>query len=177
IYTGFHRTGTMFACEPEAVVPDVICLGKALSGGFPISACVGRAAVMDAWPESDGEALHTSTFLGHPVGCAMALESIRLHEAPETAAQVAACAAHLEGMLAGRTGGGLTAVRGRGAMWGVEFEQPGAGAAIARKLLAEGILVLPAGQHGEVLAFTPPFAANAEEVQFLGEQLTRLTGR
>ena len=53
IYTGFHRTGRMFACEREGVVPDLVCLGKAMSGGFPVSACVGRAEVMDAWPESD----------------------------------------------------------------------------------------------------------------------------
>src|SRR5436190_2247543 len=77
IYTGFGRTGAWFACEHEEVVPDLICLGKAMSGGFPISACVGRADVMNrAWPRSHGEALHTSTFLGHPVGCAMALAQI-----------------------------------------------------------------------------------------------------
>ena len=78
IYTGFGRTGKWFACEHTATVPDVICLGKALTGGFPLSACVGRADVMDAaWPASAGEAMHTSTFLGHPVGCAMALAQIR----------------------------------------------------------------------------------------------------
>ena len=76
ILTGFYRTGALFACDHEGVVPDLICLGKALSGGFPISACVGKASVMDAWPVSAGEALHTSTFLGHPVGCAMALEAL-----------------------------------------------------------------------------------------------------
>ena len=78
IYTGFGRTGKWFACEHSGVVPDVICLGKALTGGFPLSACVGRANVMDAaWPPSRGEAIHTSTFLGHPVGCAMALAQIQ----------------------------------------------------------------------------------------------------
>jgi acetylornithine/succinyldiaminopimelate/putrescine aminotransferase len=77
IYTGFGRTGKWFACEHNSVVPDIICLGKALTGGFPLSACVGRADVMDAaWPASQGEAIHTSTFLGHPVGCAMALAQI-----------------------------------------------------------------------------------------------------
>ena len=61
----------------SGVVPDLICLGKALTGGFPLSACVGRADLMDAaWPPSTGEAIHTSTFLGHPVGCAMALAQI-----------------------------------------------------------------------------------------------------
>ena len=78
IYTGFGRTGKWFACEHSGTVPDVICLGKALTGGFPLSACVGRADLMDAaWPPSSGEAIHTSTFLGHPVGCAMALAQIK----------------------------------------------------------------------------------------------------
>src|SRR5262249_17228329 len=78
IFTGFGRTGAWFACEHGDTVPDVICLGKALTGGFPLSVCVGRADLMDqAWPESTGEAIHTSTFLGHPVGCAMALAQIR----------------------------------------------------------------------------------------------------
>ena len=77
IYTGFGRTGKWFACEHARAVPDLICLGKALTGGFPLSACVGRAELMDAaWPASTGEAIHTSTFLGHPVGCAMALAQI-----------------------------------------------------------------------------------------------------
>jgi 4-aminobutyrate aminotransferase-like enzyme len=69
VFTGFGRTGKWFACEHSATVPDIICLGKALTGGFPLSACVGRAGIMDAaWPRSTGEAIHTSTFLGHPVG-------------------------------------------------------------------------------------------------------------
>jgi acetylornithine/succinyldiaminopimelate/putrescine aminotransferase len=77
IYTGFGRTGKWFASEHVEVAPDLICVGKALSGGFPISACIGNAKWMDkAWPESTGEAIHTSTFLGHPVGCAMALANI-----------------------------------------------------------------------------------------------------
>src|SRR6185369_14413893 len=77
IYTGFGRTGKWFACEHSGAVPDLICLGKALTGGFPLSACVGRADIMDtAWPASTGEAIHTSTFLGHPVGCAMALANV-----------------------------------------------------------------------------------------------------
>src|ERR1035437_8534145 len=77
IYTGFGRTGKWFACEHTGVMPDLICLGKALTGGFPLSACVGRADLIDAaWPASTGEAIHTSTFLGHPVGCAMALAQI-----------------------------------------------------------------------------------------------------
>src|SRR4029434_9711745 len=88
IYTGFNRTGALFACDHFDVIPDLVCLGKALTGGFPLSACVGRADLMDAWPLSAGEALHTSTFLGHPVGCAMALASLVQHADPKIATHV-----------------------------------------------------------------------------------------
>ncbi|MGZ8940398.1 MAG: aspartate aminotransferase family protein, partial [Limisphaerales bacterium] len=78
IYTGFGRTGHWFACERTKSVPDLVCVGKGLTSGFPLSACIGRSAVMDAaWPPSTGEAIHTSTFLGHPVGCAMALANFK----------------------------------------------------------------------------------------------------
>ncbi len=97
IYTGFNRSGALFACERnEAVVPDLICLGKGLTSGFPLSACVGRSDVMDAWPESAGEALHTSTYLGHPVGCGMALASISEHLREETSRLVADSSATLD---------------------------------------------------------------------------------
>ncbi len=76
ILTGFGRTGMMFAVENEGVLPDVICVGKALAGGFPLSATIGARAVMDAWPPSAGEALHTSTYLGNPMGCAAALANL-----------------------------------------------------------------------------------------------------
>ncbi|HYE77399.1 MAG TPA: aspartate aminotransferase family protein, partial [bacterium] len=76
IYTGCGRTGTWFACDAEGVVPDLLCIGKGLSSGFPISACIGTPGTMAGWPESTGEALHTYTFLGHPLGCAMAIASL-----------------------------------------------------------------------------------------------------
>ena len=67
IYTGFGRTGTPFAFQDDSLEgerPDLLCVGKALGGGFPISACLGTAEVMDAWGGSKGEAIHTQTFLG-----------------------------------------------------------------------------------------------------------------
>ena len=118
IYTGFNRTGRLFACEESGVVPDLICLGKALTGGFPLSACVGRAEVMDAWPESTGEALHTSTFLGHPVGCAMALASIAEHMKPGIAAGVRDTGARFKAALRAIDSPLIGDVRGRGLMLG-----------------------------------------------------------
>jgi len=77
--------------EHSGVVPDLLCIGKALTNGFPLSACIGLPDVMAAWPSSDGEAIHTSTFLGHPVGCAMALaqiEEIEKRDLPQRSARL-----------------------------------------------------------------------------------------
>lgn len=177
IYTGFHRTGRFFACEHSGVVPDIICLGKALSGGFPISACVGRAEVMDAWPLSGGEALHTSTTLGNPLGCAMALASIAEHRKPETAERAILAGRRLEAALRELKSPRIAEVRGIGAMLGVELvdsqgRPDGALAgAIMRWGLAEGLILLGGGPHGNVLSFSPPFGVNEEEIAFLREKL------
>ena len=76
IFTGFGRTGAWFAVDRESVVPDILCIGKAMGSGLPISATAGRAEIMNAWPESSGEALHTSTYLGNPLACAAAIATI-----------------------------------------------------------------------------------------------------
>lgn len=164
ILTGFHRAGTLFACELEGVVPDVICLGKALSGGFPISACVGKAEIMDAWPESTGEALHTSTFLGHPVGCAMALEALRLHREPSTQEQVRQTERLLEARLRALDASFVRGVRGRGVLWGLELDSGARTGRIIGELLRAGYLALPCGPDGSVLSLTPAFGIEAEEI-------------
>ena len=67
IQSGMGRSGRWFACEHDDVIPDLLCVGKALGGGFPISACIGTPEVMGAWGHSTGEALHTQTFWGTPL--------------------------------------------------------------------------------------------------------------
>ncbi len=167
IYTGFWRTGKMFACEWEGVVPDLICLGKALSGGFPISVCVGRAEVMDAWPESGGEALHTSTFLGNPMGCAMALEAIRRYRAPEMEDLAREAAGKLESELRKLESLDMVSeVRGRGLMKGVEMDSGDRVLDLTKAMLRAGVVVLPDGPKGDVLAMTPPLGISSEEICF-----------
>jgi|TARA_B110000037_G_scaffold220861_1_gene289994 acetylornithine/succinyldiaminopimelate/putrescine aminotransferase len=172
IYSGFHRSGKWFACEWDEVVPDLICLGKALSSGFPISACVGKEDVMDQWPESSGEALHTSTFLGHPVGCAMALKSLDILARPETIEIVARASMNLKKALHDLHHDGLVEVRGRGLMVGLELEQ-NAGKLLA-ELLSEGLIFLADGPAGNVLSFTPPFVISDEEIEFAVGKVSRL---
>ena len=142
IYTGFGRTGRWFACEHSGVVPDVICLGKALTGGFPLSACVARAEIMDrAWPKSAGEAIHTSTFLGHPVGCAMALAQIG--EIAKLVPRAAELGAFLLDLLKELR---CVEARGLGLMAGVELALPTeACVGIIQRLLHRGFIFLPEG--------------------------------
>jgi 4-aminobutyrate aminotransferase-like enzyme len=166
IYTGFGRTGKWFACEHTHVVPDLICLGKALTGGFPLSACVGRADVMDAaWPASEGEAIHTSTFLGHPVGCAMALAQIEEIKRLNLVEQSARLGAVLLGQLAAFPAPGSplrVSVRGLGLMAGLELRRadntPATADSIAalKELLKCGYIFLPEGEHANIISFTPP---------------------
>jgi len=174
IYTGLGRTGRWFACEHSAVVPDMICLGKALTGGFPLSACVGRADLMDAaWPPSTGEAIHTSTFLGHPVGCAMALAQIKELEIQGLISRSATLGKRLRGMLAGLMAAPKVrlAVRGLGLLAGVELRRADGSPAtqatlkIIKKMLHRGYILLPEGEHANVISFTPPLTISHRELQ------------
>ncbi len=183
IYTGFHRTGRRFACDRWNVQPDLICLGKALTSGFPLAACVGRAAIMDAaWPESTGEALHTSTFLGNPLGCRMALTSLELLEAQPWSERVEKLGHHLDQ--------GLRKLKEQSARWGWthglglmrglevldESGRPDAARAgqIVEAMLARGIILLSGGIGQNVLSFTPPFVITEEEIDFALNQLGEL---
>ncbi|NBV23503.1 MAG: aspartate aminotransferase family protein [Proteobacteria bacterium] len=183
IYTGFGRTGKWFACEHSGVVPDLICLGKALTGGFPLSACVGQAEVMDAaWPASSGEAIHTSTFLGHPVGCAMALENlaeIRRLKLVERSAQVGAWLGRQLSKVQGPKSKVICRARGVGLMQGIELVRPNGSPAttaslgIIKRLLHRGFILLPEGEHANVIGFTPPLTISQRDLQ---RALTALTG-
>jgi 4-aminobutyrate aminotransferase-like enzyme len=148
----------MFAHEHFGVVPDLLCLGKALGGGMPISACLAPARVMDAWPPSEGEAIHTSTFLGHPVACAAALAFLDVL-VDEGLAERARVLGKL--LLTGLTRGlegvdEVVEVRGRGLLIGIELAAAGSAVAIAERALRAGLILLPAGERGEVLELAPP---------------------
>ncbi len=195
IYTGFGRTGKWFACEHSAVIPDIICLGKALAGGFPISACVGRAALMDmAWPPSTGEAIHTSTFLGNPVGCAMALAQIAEIKRRDLVTQsgrkgrallalLGRLQAEVSPALKSRHCGVLRLeARGMGLLAGLELRTSGGKPATqvaidaVTAMLHRGFILLPEGEHANVISFTPPLTIEvrhlAVTVKALGEALS-----
>jgi 4-aminobutyrate aminotransferase-like enzyme len=164
VYTGFGRTGRWFACEHEGVVPDLLCAAKGLASGMPLSACVGRAEVMDAWPVSRGEALHTQTFLGHPPACAAALACLEVlaeEKWVEHAAETGAAALHFLRERAGHHAG-IREIRGRGLMIGIECDTPERALRAVASALRRGVILLPSGDDGRVLSVTPPLPIDRE---------------
>jgi 4-aminobutyrate aminotransferase-like enzyme len=166
IYSGFCRSGRWFACEHWGVTPDLVCVGKAMAGGFPTSACIGRAAVMDSWPESNGEAIHTSTFLGNPLGCAAALASISEMKRMKLDKR----SRELGKWLATRLEK-IGQVRGKGLMLGLEV---GDAVPLVEKLLQRGVLALPEGDHNQILGLTPPLVITEQQLNHCLDVLTEL---
>jgi 4-aminobutyrate aminotransferase/(S)-3-amino-2-methylpropionate transaminase len=161
IQTGFARTGDMFACDHEGVVPDLVTTAKALGGGLPIAGVTGRAELMDA--------VHAGglggTYGGNPVACAAALAVVETIEADDlvgAARRIEAVMLPRLQALAARYGQ-VGDVRGRGAMLAVELVTPGTttpapavAAAVSRACHAAGVLTLTCGTFGNVLRFLPP---------------------
>jgi 4-aminobutyrate aminotransferase/(S)-3-amino-2-methylpropionate transaminase len=163
VQTGFARTGAMFACEEEGVVPDLIVTAKGIAGGLPLSAVTGRADIMDA-PHVGGLG---GTYGGNPLACAAALaviETIETENLADRARKIGSVMLeHLRALQADddRIGD----VRGRGAMIAVELVVPGSTdpdaeltARIAKAAHANGLIVLTCGTHGNVLRFLPPLS-------------------
>jgi 4-aminobutyrate aminotransferase-like enzyme len=166
IYTGYGRTGTMFACERENVVPDILCIGKAIAGGVPFSAAIGRPAVIDAWPRSEGEALHTATFLGNPLACAAALAVLDVFERDGIVARAARRDPQMRALLAPlRRHATVTDVRGIGMLWAIEFTDGGVANRVVRAGLQRGLILLQSGVDGTSITLAPPLTIEDDQLE------------
>jgi 4-aminobutyrate aminotransferase/(S)-3-amino-2-methylpropionate transaminase len=161
VQTGFARTGDMFACQREGVVPDLIVTAKGIAGGLPLSAVTGRAEIMDA-PHVGGLG---GTYGGNPLACAAALAAIETIEADGLVAR----ARSIERLMKDRLhriqadDDRIGDVRGRGAMIAVELvhagtaePDPGLAREVAAAAHQQGVIVLTCGTYGNVLRFLPP---------------------
>jgi 4-aminobutyrate aminotransferase / (S)-3-amino-2-methylpropionate transaminase / 5-aminovalerate transaminase len=158
IWTGMGRTGSMLAIDP--VTPDIVCLGKALGGGVPISACVGRARVMEAWGGHGGTRIHTGTHFGSPPACAAALATIEKIASEGLLAQASEKGKAWRAALVQACGDAVV-VRGSGMMVGVQLADGATALATARALLARGFIVLTGGPGGATLTLSPPLTIDA----------------
>jgi 4-aminobutyrate aminotransferase/(S)-3-amino-2-methylpropionate transaminase len=167
VQTGFARTGALFACEHEGVVPDVIVTAKGIAGGLPLAAVTGTAAIMNS--------VHAGglggTYGGNPIACAAALAAIETIHADGLLSR----ARWIEDLMKQRLralqsiDSRIGEVRGRGAMIAVELVQAGTltpdaalTAAVAAEARRNGVIVLTCGTHGNVLRFLPPLTIDED---------------
>ncbi len=176
VLTGLGRCGAMLASERVGLEPDIVCVGKTLGGGIPISACLARRDVMDAWPESRGEAIHTSTFLGHPIACAAALAVLHTIETERVFDRARELGSRMLELLDSELASepGVVDVRGLGALIGIELAGDSLAVRVAEAALREGLILLPAGDRGHVLELTPPVILSDEQMNYACGALCRL---
>lgn len=153
IWTGLGRSGAILASVEEGTVPDLVCLGKSLGGGLPISACIGSAEVMEAWArEPDKLVVHTATFHGAPLACATALAFLETLQNEELDVRTKTLGEALRRELAHIPG--VAEVRGRGLMVGIRLDEAEV-PIVQRALLEAGYLTTLGGRAGEILVLTP----------------------
>ncbi len=164
IQTGLGRTGKLFAYLHEGILPDVLVLGKALSGGFyPVSAMIAREDVMAVFKPGD----HGSTFGGNPLGCAVAIAALEVIESENLAERAARLGEMVFARLAKLDSPHVADVRGKGLMVGIELNT--AARPFCEALWARGVLCKET--HHKTIRFAPPLVVSDEDLMWAVEQL------
>jgi adenosylmethionine-8-amino-7-oxononanoate aminotransferase len=175
IFTGFGRTGGMFACTSSGVVPDIVTLSKALTGGtMGLAATIANRRVFDGfWSDDPAHALmHGPTFMANPLACAAANASLDLFETEDRLGQVAAIAAGLEeGLGPCRTIPGINDVRILGAIGVVELDHLSDPKALQRRCVEAGVWVRP---FRNIVYLTPSFTIGADDLAMLTGTIRRV---
>jgi adenosylmethionine-8-amino-7-oxononanoate aminotransferase len=177
VFTGFGRTGSMFACEQAGVVPDIICLSKALTGGtMALAATVATTEVFEAFLSDDPAfaLMHGPTFMANPLACAAANASLDLFETEPRLAQVAHMAKRLEqGLKPCRRLAGVVDVRVMGGVGVVQLAQPPDRDALRCAFLDRGVWVRP---FGDIVYLAPAFILSDDELDQLTQALEDVVG-
>jgi adenosylmethionine-8-amino-7-oxononanoate aminotransferase len=177
IMTGFGRTGTMFACQQAGVVPDIITLSKALTGGtLPLAATIASAPVFGSFLSDDPEAclMHGPTYTGNALACAAANASLDLFESEPRLAQVARIEGELSEGLASCAGlDGVVDVRARGAIGVVQLETLDDPTWLRDRFVERGVWIRP---FRDIVYVMPPFVATSEDIAVLTGAITDVVG-
>ncbi|MDO5604386.1 MAG: aspartate aminotransferase family protein [Paracoccus sp. (in: a-proteobacteria)] len=190
VMCGMGRTGTIFACEQEGVVPDILTIAKGLGGGYqPVGAVMLSARIRDAFADGSGLFQHGHTYLGHPVAMAAADKVVEIMSRPGLMAHVADMGARLDGALRDLLGDhpNIGDIRGRGLFRGVELVADRAQktpldadlkthARIKRAAMARGLACYPMGgtidgRRGDHILLAPPYIISAAETDELATRL------
>ena len=167
IQSGLGRTGKLFAYEHEGIRPDVVIVGKALSGGFyPVSAVLASREIMGIFNPGD----HGSTFGGNPLGCAVARAALRVLMQEKLVERSAELGAYFLGLLQTLRSTDLKEVRGKGLWIGIELHSPAR--AYCEALKDEGILCKET--HDRVIRIAPPLIIQREEIDWAFERIRKV---
>lgn len=165
IFTGFGRTGSMFACEEAGVVPDIMCVGKALTGGtVGLAATVARGHVFEAFLSDDPAAalMHGPTYMANPLACAAANASLDLFETEPRLAQIGALEQQMIRELEPcRTLNGVKDVRVKGAIGVVELDDGRGRDWMKQRFVEEGVWLRP---FGDIVYLTPPYIIDEDDL-------------
>ena len=177
IFTGFGRTGAMFACELAGVVPDIVTLSKALTGGtMALSACVVSRDLFAQFQSDDPlhALMHGPTFMANPLACAAALASLDLFAREDRLAQARAIEARLTtGLAPSRALPGVVDVRCLGAIGVVELDRIADLAALRRAFVDQGVWIRPIRN---IVYLTPALTIGAAELDALCDAVVRVVG-
>ena len=169
IQTGFGRTGKLFAFEHENIRPDVVTVGKALSGGlYPVSAMLSSKEVMDVFRPGD----HGSTFGGNPLGCAVAMAALDVLEDEKLVENSKELGDYLLAELKKIDSEHIKEVRGKGLFIGVELDKPAR--PFCEALMDEGVLCKET--HEFTIRLAPPLVVKKEELDLCVEKLKKVLG-
>jgi adenosylmethionine-8-amino-7-oxononanoate aminotransferase len=190
VMCGMGRTGTLFACEQEGVVPDLVTIAKGLGGGYqPIGAVVVHERIVRAIAEGSGFFQHGHTYMGHPTACAAALAVQRVIERDGLLERVREMGDRLEAALLERFGNHphIGDIRGRGLFRGIELVRDRAtrepfdpalrlDARIKAEAMRRGLICYPMGgtidgRRGDHVLLAPPFVVSEEEIGLIVERL------
>lgn len=182
VATGFGRTGKLFACEHESVTPDIMCMGKGLTGGYlPMAATAARPKIYEAFLAPAAEPrqfFHGHTFAGNPLAAAAAIASLDLFESEQLVSQVEAKSKRLRDRLSGLADHpNVGSIRGRGLMVGIELVKDRAtkasfdseqliGRRVCQAAVSRGVWIRPLG---DVVILMPPLVASDDELDLLAD--------